>query len=69
MMGPQPRQRSLAEMANEQLNGGRPRRDPLAGGIADAALPDCVAPNAGGSLLGLVTVPFAAANGKCKLPK
>jgi hypothetical protein len=65
----QPRQRSLAEMANEQLNGGRGARDKLADGVAGSALPDCVGPNAGGSLLGLITGPYAAATGKCKLPK
>lgn len=70
MMGPQPRQRSLAEMANEQLNGGRARRDPLAEGVADAAVPDCITPNGQGTgLFGLVTIPIAAATGKCKLPK
>jgi hypothetical protein len=69
MMQAQPRQRSLAEMANEQLNGGRAARDKLADGMAGAGLPDCVAPNAGASLLGLVTLPFAAATGKCKPPQ
>lgn len=65
----QPRQRSLAEMANEQINGGRAPRDRLADGMAGSALPDCVTPNAGGSLIGLVTGPYAAATGKCKMPK
>jgi hypothetical protein len=65
----QPRQRSLAEMANEQLNGGRAPRDKLAEGVAESALPDCIGPNSGGSLLGLVTLPIAAATGKCKMPK
>jgi hypothetical protein len=62
------RQRSLAELANEQLNGGR-RRDKLADGMAAAELPDCVGPNANGSLFNLVTIPIAAATGKCKPPK
>lgn len=65
----QPRQRSLAEMANDQINGGRAPRDRLADGMAGSTLPDCVAPNAGGSLFGLVTGPYAAATGKCKMPK
>ena len=59
----------IKEMANEQLNGGRAARDKLADGMAGAGLPDCVAPNAGASLLGLVTLPFAAATGKCKPPQ
>ncbi len=62
------RQRSLSELANEQLNGGR-RRDRLADAVSAAELPDCIGPNAGGSLFGLVTIPIAAATGKCKLPK
>jgi hypothetical protein len=66
----QPRQRSLAEMANEQLNGGRAPRDKLADGVAESALPDCIAPNGqGAGLFGLVTIPIAAATGKCKMPK
>jgi hypothetical protein len=66
----QPRQRSLAEMANEQLNGGRARHDKLADGVGGAALPDCIAPNGqGAGLFGLVTIPIAAATGKCKMPK
>jgi hypothetical protein len=69
MMAPQPRQRSLAEMANEQLNGGRAPRDKLADGMADAVLPDCIAPNAGPGLFGLITIPLAAVTGKCKMPK
>jgi hypothetical protein len=59
------RQRSLAELANEQLNGGR-RRDKLAEDVGAAEIPDCIRPNPGGSLVGLVTIPFAAATGKCK---
>ncbi len=59
------RQRSLAELANEQLNGGQ-RRDRYAEGVAGAAKPDCVGPNASGNLLGLITIPIAAARDKCK---
>jgi hypothetical protein len=66
----QPRQRSLAEMANEQLNGGRAPRDKMAEGVAESALPDCITPNGNGTgLFGLVTIPIAAATGKCKMPK
>jgi hypothetical protein len=60
-----PRQRSLAEMANEQLNGGR-SRDRLADGVAGAEVPDCIRPDASGSLFGIITIPIAAARGKCK---
>jgi hypothetical protein len=60
------RQRSLAEMANEQLNGGQPRRDKLAEGVSAAEKPDCIGPNSGGSLFGLITIPIAAAMDKCK---
>jgi hypothetical protein len=70
MMGPQPRQRSLAEMANEQINGGRIPRDTLADGVQGAVVPECITPNGQGTgLFGLVTIPIAAATGKCRLPK
>jgi len=62
-----PRQRSLAEMANDQLNGGGQRRDRLAEGIDAAELPDCIRP--GGSLLSVITLPIEVARGKCKSPK
>ena len=60
-----PRQRSLAEMANEQLNGGG-QRNRLGEAMADAAKPDCIGPNAGGSLLSAIAIPIAAAMDKCK---
>jgi hypothetical protein len=60
-----PGQRSLAEMANEQLNGGAPR-DKLGDAVSGAAKPDCFAPNAAGSLLSVITIPIAAASDKCK---
>lgn len=59
------RGRSLADLANEQLNGGQ-RRDRYAEGVAGAAKPDCLGPNAGGSLFGLITIPIAAVRDKCK---
>ncbi|MDD5335671.1 MAG: hypothetical protein PHS32_18205 [Rhodoferax sp.] len=59
------RQRSLSELANEQLNGGQ-RRDRVAEGVAGAGKPDCIGPNAGGSLVSLITIPIAVAMDKCK---
>jgi hypothetical protein len=59
------RQKSLSELANEQLNGGQ-RRDRLAEGVAAAEKPDCLGPNAGGSLLSLIAIPIQAARDKCK---
>ena len=58
------RQRSLAELANEQLNGGQ-RRDRFAEGVSAAAKPDCVRPDADANLLNLVLIPLAAARDKC----
>jgi hypothetical protein len=65
MMRNSPRQRSLAEMANEQLNGGAPR-DRFGEAVGAAGKPDCIGPNAAGSLLGIITIPMAAAMDKCK---
>ena len=52
-------------MANEQLNGAR-QRNRLAERVDAAVKPDCLGPNAGGSLLGIFTIPIDAARGKCK---
>jgi hypothetical protein len=65
-----PGQRSLADMANERLNGGR-RRDPLAEGMEGAATPDCLRPGAAGTetVGGLLAAPLIAARAlqdKCK---
>ncbi len=60
-----PRQRSLAEMANEQINGGA-QRDRTGEAVGAAAKPDCIGPNAAGSLLGIITIPIAALSDKCK---
>lgn len=60
-----PRQRSLAELANEQLNGNG-SRNRLGEAVAGAGKPDCIGPNSGGSLLAIVTLPIAAALDKCK---
>jgi len=61
-------QRSLADMANEQLRRGRPR-DPLAQGMEGAALQDCVraptnTPTVGGLLAGPVLA-ARALSGRC----
>lgn len=60
-----PRQRSVAEMANEQLNGNG-SRNRLGEAVAGAGKPDCIGPNAGGSLIAIITIPIAAAMDKCK---
>jgi hypothetical protein len=72
-MKSQPRQKSLSEMANEQINSGVQAHDRLAEGVSAAELPDCLTPSKGGSGLGgLFAIPaiaVAAATGKCKPPK
>lgn len=64
----QPRQRSLAEMANEQLRRGKPR-DPLAENIEASGIDDCLhAPNGTPTVGGLLAAPGLAAralSGKC----
>jgi hypothetical protein len=57
-----PRQKSYAEMANEQLNPGE-HRNRLAESIKEAVVPDCMS---GGGLLGLPVIIYKAVNGKCK---
>lgn len=63
----QPR-RSLADMANEQLRRGKPR-DPLAQGMEDAGLDDCVrAPTTTSTVGGLLAAPGLvgrALSGRC----
>lgn len=60
-------QRSLAEMANEQLR--RQRKDPLAAGVEDSAVDDCLkAPRqepAAGGLLNAPAVVARALAGRC----
>lgn len=62
------RQRSLAEMANEQLRRGKPK-DPLAEGMEGAAVDDCLhAPTKESSMGGLLALPGLAAKaltGRC----
>jgi hypothetical protein len=54
-----PPQRSLAEMANQQLR--RDRKDPLAEGMESSARSDCMhAPNAGEPNFGLLNAPIIA---------
>jgi hypothetical protein len=65
MMRTAPRQRSLSDMANEQLNGNQ-RRDKLAEDINASGKSDCLSSNPNASLLGLLTLPYAAATDKCK---
>ena len=55
-----PGQRSLADMANEQLNAGK-YRDKLAEGMAGAATPDCLRPSGEKEVLtGLLAAPLIA---------
>ncbi|MDO8280341.1 MAG: hypothetical protein Q7T63_19760, partial [Burkholderiaceae bacterium] len=63
----QPRQRSLSDMANEQLRRGRPR-DKWAEGMEDAASADCLRAGRTETLGGLLAVPGLAARalqGRC----
>lgn len=55
--------RSLADMANEQLRrGAKPRVDPMAGGMGDASVDDCLhAPAKAPVLGGLLAAPGLAA--------
>jgi hypothetical protein len=61
----QPRARSYAQLANEQLNTGE-RGNALAASIKNAGVPDCLTQSQGGGLLGLPVVLYNAATGKCK---
>ena len=65
MMRTPARQRSFADMANEQLNGNQ-RRDKLAEAINAAGKPDCLSSNKDASLLSALTLPFASATDKCR---
>ncbi len=65
LMNLQPRQKSFAELANEQLNPGG-RRDKFADAIDAAEKPDCLAGNQAGGLLAAPLIAFKAATGKCK---
>ncbi|MDP3138031.1 MAG: hypothetical protein Q8N17_17060, partial [Burkholderiaceae bacterium] len=63
----QPRQRSLSDLANEQLRRGRPR-DKLAEGMEDAASADCLRAGRTETLGGLLAAPGLAARalqGRC----
>lgn len=65
---PVPRQRSLSEMANEQLRRGKPT-DKLADGMDEAGVPDCVRAGRTETFAGLLAAPVLAARalqGKCK---
>ena len=62
------RQRSLADMANEQLRRGKPK-DPLAEGVEGSAIDDCLhaptKPSAVGGLLALPSLAAKALTDKC----
>ena len=62
-------QRSLSEMANEQLRRGTKPRDPLSEGMEDASTDDCLhAPNGTPPVTGLLAAPALAAralSGRC----
>ena len=62
-----PPQRSLADMANQQLR--RDRKDPLAQGVQDAAVEDCThasdKPSQVGGLLNAPILAMRALSGKC----
>jgi hypothetical protein len=65
---PGPRERSLSEMANEQLRRGKPA-DKLADGIDEASTGDCLRPGQTGPVAGLLAAPVVALRalqGKCK---
>jgi hypothetical protein len=64
-MEKRPRQKSFAEMANEQLNPGG-RRDKFVDSVDAAEKPDCLAANQAGGLLAAPLIAYKAATGKCK---
>ena len=59
------RQRSVAEMANEQLNGSE-RRDKLADGVSAAEKPDCVNSGQALGLLAPIAIAYNVVKDKCK---
>lgn len=65
LMNRQPRQKSYAELAREQLNPGGPRNK-FAAAIDGAEKPDCLAGNPTGDLLAAPLIVYKAATGKCK---
>ena len=65
LMNRQPRQKSYAELAREQLNPGGPR-DKFADSVDGAEKPDCMAGNQAGGLLAAPLIAYKAATGKCK---
>jgi len=60
--------RQLAEASGQQLGAGEPlsAQDRLARAAASSAKPDCVASNAGGSLLTIPFIAYDALTGHCK---
>lgn len=65
MLGNQPRQRSLSEMVNEQLNPGG-KRDKFADSVEQSVKPDCLGPNQAGGLLAAPVIAVQAIRDKCK---
>ena len=59
------RQRTVAEMANEQLNGSG-RRDKLADGVSAAEKPDCINSGQPLGLLAPIAIAYNVAKDKCK---
>jgi hypothetical protein len=64
-MEKRPRQKSFAELANEQLNPGG-RRDKFADAVDAAEKPDCATAYQGMGLLAAPVIAFKAATDKCK---
>ena len=62
------RTRELAEASGQTLGSGEPAsaQERLSQAAARSAKPDCLGPNAGGSLLTLPLIAFEAATGQCK---
>lgn len=57
----------MARHSGTALDTPRPSQaDALASAVAKTAVPDCLAPNAGGSLLSIPVIAYTAIKGKCK---
>jgi hypothetical protein len=59
--------RRMARNSGTELDSPRPDKAArLAAAVAETAIPDCLAPNAGGSLLSIPLIAVAAIRGQCK---
>lgn len=57
----------MARRSGTALDSPRPgQAEALASAVAKTAVPDCLAPNAGGSLLSMPVIAYMAIRGKCK---